>query len=312
MFSISVVIPVYNSAKTLSTVIEEIECYLPKISNDFEVILVNDGSTDNSWQIIEFLCKKTTFVCGLDLAKNYGQHNALLLGIRQASKDVIVTMDDDLQNSPSSISALVSKLKEGFDVVYGIPEMEQHGLMRNFSSQITKLVMQEYMGIENARNISAFRAFHANLQDSFINFNSCLVSIDVLLTWGTSKFGFVKVPHYPRLHGKSNYTFQKLLQHTFNMLTGFSTLPLHVSSILGFAFMVVSFLILCFVLLRYIYSGVAIPGFAFLAIIISMFAGVQLLVLGFIGEYISRMYLRIIEKPVGIVRSKIPSRLNSQ
>ncbi len=166
--------------------------------------------------------------------RNYGQHNALLCGVRAARNDIIVTMDDDLQNPPGEIAALYAKLSEGYDVVYGTPLKETHGLLRDLASQITKRVLQNAMGAATAGKVSAFRIFRTHLRDSFANYNSPYVSLDVLLTWGTDKFAAIAVEHMPRLAGESNYTWVKLITHALNMVTGFRTLPLRFASVLGF------------------------------------------------------------------------------
>jgi undecaprenyl-phosphate 4-deoxy-4-formamido-L-arabinose transferase len=168
--------------------------------------------------------------------RNYGQHNALLCGIREAKHDVIITMDDDLQNPPEEIPKLLSKLAEGYDVVYGTPANEQHGLWRDLASQATKIALQGAMGAKTARKVNAFRAFRAKVRDAFGNYQSPFVSIDVLLTWGTTQFAAIQVKHEVRRIGRSNYTFRKLITHALNMITGFSTLPLQLASLMGFAF----------------------------------------------------------------------------
>ena len=159
-------------------------------------------------------------VRGIRMSRNYGQHNALLCGIRAARYPIIVTLDDDLQNPPEEIHKLIAALDEGADVVYGTPENEQHGFLRDQSSRITKLALQGAMGAETARHVSAFRAFRTRLRDAFATYRGPYVSIDVLLTWGTTKFSHIPVRHEPRAMGASNYTVRKLVTHAFNMMTG--------------------------------------------------------------------------------------------
>jgi undecaprenyl-phosphate 4-deoxy-4-formamido-L-arabinose transferase len=153
------------------------------------------------------------------------------------------------------------------------------------------------MGAHSARHVSAFRAFRTRLRDAFEQFHGSLVSIDVLLTWGTSNFAVIRVRNDPRLEGNSNYNFAKLIRHAFNMITGFSTLPLKLASILGFVFSLFGMAVLSYVLLRFVLNGSPVAGFPFLASIIAIFSGVQLFSLGIFGEYLSRMHFRILEKP---------------
>lgn len=234
--------------------------------------------------------------------RNYGQHNALLCGIRAARHDVVVTLDDDLQNPPEEIPLLLARLGDGFDVVYGQPLTEQHGFWRDRASQITKLVLKASMGAEIARQISAFRAFRTQLRDAFADYRGTFVSIDVLLTWATTRFAAVRVKHVPRKTGESNYTVRQLVTHALNMVTGFSTLPLQLASMIGFLCTFLGLGILVYVLGRTLIFGVSVPGFAFLASIVAIFSGAQLFGIGIIGEYLSRVHVRAMDHPVYVVR----------
>lgn len=303
MSSISVVIPVYRSENSMPLLVKELAAELPKISDRFEVILVEDDGGDQSWKVIEQLSAEYKFVRGFKLMRNFGQHNALLCGIRAANCELILTMDDDLQHPTSQVKVLVDKVAEGYDVVYGTPANLRHGLLRNIASQTTKVVLQGVMGAETARNVSAFRVFRTNLRDGFAHFRGPLVNIDVLLTWATNSFVAIHVPHTPRTIGKSNYTFGKLVTHAFNMMTGFSTLPLRLASALGLVMTAFGSVILAYIVLSQLFAfRFEVPGFTFTASLVSIFAGVQMFALGIIGEYLARMYLRIMERPAYVVR----------
>jgi len=301
---ISVVVPVYNGEGTLAELIERLERVLRDISTRFEVVLVNDGSRDRSWDVICKLADQNDWVRGINLMRNYGQHNALLCGINATVYDTIVTMDDDLQHPPEEIPKLLDRLTEGYDVVYGPPEKEQHGFWRDVASRVTKLSLQTVMGAETARNVSAFRAFSAQVCHGFANYRSPFVSIDVLLTWGTTRFAFVPVRHDLRQGGVSNYTFSKLLVHALNMVTGFSVFPLQVASFVGFALTLFGFGLLVYIVGSYLIQGSSVPGFTFLASIICVFSGAQLFALGILGEYLARMHFRMMDRPPYVVRSK--------
>jgi glycosyltransferase involved in cell wall biosynthesis len=301
---ISVVIPVYNSEEMLDDLIAQLGQVMPSLASDFEVILVNDGSQDRSWQVICRLSREHNWVHGLNLMRNYGQHNALLCGVRAASFKILVTMDDDLQHPPEEVHKLLAELANGYDVVYGTPLRQQHGLWRNLASYMIRLALQSTMGVENARKVSAFRAFHTQVRDAFADYQSPFVILDVLLTWGTTRFTTVGVNHEPRHQGVSNYSFRRLLLHAINTITGFTVLPLQLASLMGFGFAVFGLLVLAYVVLRYLIQGGSVPGFPFLASTISIFSGVQLFALGIIGEYLARMYFRIMEKPTYVVRDR--------
>lgn len=302
---LSVVVPVYRSAAILPQLAKELENVLPTCATDFELILVNDASPDRSWESICELVKQYDWVRGINLMRNAGQHNALLCGIRAARHDVIATIDDDLQNPPYEIPRLLSKLEEGFDVVYGTPEQQQHGFFRDLASRITKLVLQNAMGAEIAMSISAFRVFRTKVREAFQQYRGPFVSIDVLLTWGTARFAALRVKHEPRKEGSSGYTVRKLVAHALNMMTGFSILPLQIASLIGFMFTMFGFMTLALVIGRYLISGSSVPGFPFLASIIAIFSGAQLFALGIIGEYLARMHFRMMDRPAYTVRSVV-------
>lgn len=262
--------------------------------------------------MIQELATSDLRVRGIKLARNYGQHNALLCGIREATGDVIVTLDDDLQNPPEEIHKLIDKLEQGFDVVYGSPAKETHRILRDMASKITKIALQSSMGIESASKVSAFRAFRTELREAFENYRSPTVNIEVLLTWGTTKFSSVTVRQDVRIRGESGYTLKKLITHAINMMTGFSTLPLQIASVLGLIFGFVGFLILIYVVGRYMLYGSAVPGFSFIASIVAIFSGVQLFALGVIGEYLARMHFRSMERPPYVRRFQTFSKENMQ
>jgi glycosyltransferase involved in cell wall biosynthesis len=294
--SCSVVIPVYNGSETLPALIERLGTVLPRIADRYEVILVNDGSRDRSWQVIQELAQKYAWVRGVNLMRNYGQHNATLCGIRAAECDTVVTMDDDLQHLPEEIPHLLAKLEEGYDVVYGTPRRRPHNWWRNGFSTFTKYVLASTMGVPTIRDIGSFRALRTNLRLAFENFNSPGLILDVLLSWGTTRFATVPVEQAPRNNGESNYTFRKLSQVAMLVLTGFSVAPLRLASFIGFAFTLLGVVAFGYVLTVYFTAG-SIPGFPFLASIISLFSGAQLFALGIIGEYLARIFDRTAARP---------------
>ncbi|GIK30055.1 MAG: glycosyltransferase family 2 protein [Chloroflexi bacterium] len=300
--SISVVIPVYNGALSIGEVVRQLHEALPSLAERFEIVLVEDDGRDNSWDVIQQLATQyPATVRGFKMARNFGQHNALLCGLRAATGDIIITMDDDLQHPVDQIPLLLAELDKGFDVVYGTPQREEHNRLRALASQITKLALQSTMGAETARNISAFRALRRHIVAASNDYHGPTVVLDSLLTWGTRRFSAVKVRHDPRTLGASNYTFRKLLNYAANMVTSFSIVPLRIASVLGFGMTLFGVGVLIYVLVRYLFEG-SPPGFPFLASIIALFGGAQLLALGIIGEYLARMHLRTMGRPSYVIR----------
>jgi glycosyltransferase involved in cell wall biosynthesis len=306
---ISVVVPVFHSQDSLGELVDRILPVLATLGNEHEVILVDDGSIDGSWSVVKHLAQCSPHVLGFRLMRNFGQHNALLLGIRRARYDVVVTMDDDLQNPPEEIPKLVAALDDGYDVVYGTPAAQTRGLWRRFAAQLTRVALQQAMGGHRpVRDISTYRAFRTSLREAFATYQSPYVSVDILLAWGTSRFTSVTVRQDTRQYGASTYTFRRLVTHGLNMLTGFGTRPLQLASLLGLSFTVLGFFFLAYVLVRYLIQGGSVPGFPLVASTIALFSGVQLITLGIIGEYLSRVYVRSMNQPTYLVAESTASR----
>jgi glycosyltransferase involved in cell wall biosynthesis len=300
---ISVIVPVYNSAETLVELTDRLGKVLPGLSKEYELILVNDGSRDTSWAVINQLRERYPWVRGFNLMRNYGQHNALLCGIRDAQFAITVTMDDDLQHPPEEIHKLLEPLEHGNDVIYGIPEKMPHSWWRNAFSYLMKRFLFIAMGVKNVRDFAAFRAFHTQLRDAFAGYQNPNVIIDVLLSWGTARFTTVFVDEKPRQAGRSNYNFFKLFQYTMVVLTGFSTLPLRIASIVGFLFTLFGIAIFIFVLVSYFIDG-SVPGFPFLTSMIVLFSGTQLFALGIMGEYLARIFDKSMDRPAYVIDTR--------
>jgi len=304
MTPLTVVVPVFNAANSLAALADRLEAALAKTGSDYEVLFVNDGSRDDSWEKIRAFNARNPRLKGVNLMRNYGQHNALLCGIRAARGEIVVTMDDDLQHRPEDIPKLLEKLADGNDVVYGTPIDQRHGLWRDLASAVTKLVLRKTLGAETAGRISALRAFRAPLREAFASYHGSFVNVDVLLSWGGARFAFVPLEHEARGTGESNYTFYMLVTHAFNMITGYSVLPLQLASLVGFLFTLFGLGVLAFVLGRYLVQGTTVPGFPFLASLIAIFSGAQLFALGIMGEYLARMNFRMMDRPAYAVRDK--------
>lgn len=297
-------VPVFNGAGTLRELVRRIREVLGDCTARHEIILVNDGSTDESWQLIEGIAASEPDVRGVDLARNYGQHNALLAGVREARCEVVVTIDDDLQNPPEEIPTLLSALAADCDVVYGEPVFKRQGAARRVATQIVVRTLG-VLGGKTAPMVSSLRAFRTELRDGFADYTGPDVSIDGLLTWRTDRFRSVRVRHDPRAQGESNYSLAKLIRHALTMITTFSTRPLRMASTLGFVAIAFGVLILVYVLSRFVIEGGSVPGFPFLASIITIFSGVQLFAIGVIGEYLARVHVRVMSRPSYAIRARI-------
>jgi len=300
----SAVIPVYNGEKSIESLVSRLTPVMQTLFNKFEIILVNDGSLDKSWGIISNFTKNNPHITAINLHRNYGQHNALLCGIRAAKFEYTLTMDDDLQHPPEEIYKLLAAMQNGYDVVYGIPNKMPHSSWRNFFSKYVKLILARLMGIARVRDISSFRLFRTDLREAFMDFNSPNVIVDALLSWSTTNFGTTIVQESPRPLGESNYTFLKLVKMSLLILTGFSTVPLRFASLVGFSFTVFGIFILIYVIVRFLNVG-SIPGFPFLASIITIFCGTQLFALGIFGEYLAHIFEHSTARPPYVIKNQV-------
>lgn len=297
---ISVVVPVYRGAATLEELVSRLADVLPGLAGKYEAILVNDGSPDNSWEVIGRLAARYPWVRGVRLMRNYGQHNATLCGMRLARYEITLTMDQDLQHPPEEIHILLAKLEEGYDVVYGAPRKLPQGAIRNALTAAIKGLLAHVMDVPpSVRHISAFRAYRTHLRDAFANFRGPNLIVDVLLSWGTTRFASVTVDIAAAR--SSNYNFGALVRMTTEVLTGYSTAPLRLASWIGFGMTIFGIGIFIYVLMVYFIAG-SMPGFPFLASIISLFSGAQLFVIGIIGEYLARMFDRSMDRPPYVVQ----------
>ena len=296
--NLSVVVPVYRGEKLVEPLVERLSKSLPTFAKKYEVILVNDGSPDGSWDVVERLAKKYKWVRGIRLMRNYGQHNATLCGVRLAQYDVIVTMDQDLQHPPEEIPVLLAELEKGFDVVYGAPKKLPQGFLRNLMTANMKNILANVMGVPSVKNISAFRAFRTHLRSAFENFQSPTMIVDVLLSWGTTRFTSVQVNIAEAQ--TSNYNFSTLVKAAMLILIGFRTKPLRLASWIGFVMTLFGVGVFIYVMVIYFTVG-SLPGFPFLAAIIALFSGAQLFALGIFGEYLARMFDRSMDRPAYVV-----------
>lgn len=291
-------VPVYGGESTLETLVKRLREVLESRGVRYEIIFVCDAPIDGSWPLVRRLAKQyPEEVRGYLLRRNFGQHAALLLGVRAALGRTIVTMDEDLEHNPNDVPALVEASERHGAIVYGVPVRMQHGWFRNQSSRFVKWFLAQYLGVEDAQDLSAFRAFPQDLREAFRAYGSEMVAVDVLLSWAGAPVRSMLCEFESRQGGRSGYTFRKLVAHLGNLAFGFSVAPLRAASYLGFISLVLAILIGGYVLTNWFISGSAVPGFAFLALTISAFAGAQLMVLGIMGEYLGRLYIDGLKRP---------------
>ncbi len=299
--TISVVIPCYRSAATIPALLERLHPVLDECAERCEVILVVDGSPDDTWHVARAASTRYDRVEAIRLSRNFGQHNALLAGIRSAGGDLVVTMDDDLQHRPEEIPSLLAALTDDVDLVYGVPQHANNGWVRGVGSRLGRSFLTRVLGVSHARHISAFRVFRTRLRDGFANLDGPHISIDVALSWTTTYVRPVRVTVDPRLKGRSGYTTRTLFAQLFHLVFGYSTLPLRLVSYLGLLLGLVGLAFLTFALTAYVVGYTAVPGFTTIVSLVAMFSGAQMLAIGVVGEYVARVHVRTTGQPAYVI-----------
>lgn len=299
---VSVVVPVYNSATTLSELLERLTQSLERITQSYEIVLVDDGSRDDSWAVMQSLrATYSEHLVAVQLMRNYGQHNTLMCGLGLARGEYVVTMDDDLQNPPEEVPKMLEHIqRENLDLVYGCPDTRSHAAWRNLGASI---VWQFYRTVfRNPVTPTPFRVMRHQLARSVLFYELNFTYLDGLLAWCTSRIGAVEVEHHARAQGRSGYSLGKLLVLALNLYTNFSLIPLQVVSVLGFVVATSGFLVGAYYLVQFLAANIVVPGYASTIIAILILGGVQLLALGMIGEYLGRLHLNVNRKPQYVIR----------
>ena len=299
---VSVVVPCYRSAATLPALSARLHDALPGAVGDFEIVLVVDGGDPATWTAAAALDRDSPHVRALRLSRNFGQHNALVAGVRAARHDVIVTMDDDLQHRPEEIPTLLAALTDDVDLVYGVAAREEHGAARSLASRLAKAALERLMGVTGARQLSAFRAFRTFLRNGFTQLNGPHACLDVALSWGTTNIAAVSVRMDERRHGRSNYTVRMLVRHTLNMVFGYSTAPLRLVTYLGSLVGFLGLALLTRTLYLYFSGGTTVAGFTTVASMVALFSAAQMIAIGVLGEYLGRIHANGLGLPTYVIR----------
>jgi undecaprenyl-phosphate 4-deoxy-4-formamido-L-arabinose transferase len=302
--NLSVVIPVYNSSTIISKLINNLSEEILKIKKiaSYQIILVNDYSDDSSWDEITKICNNEKFVVGINLMKNYGQHNALMAGINIADGNYIITMDDDFQHSPKEISKLLDKIEEGYDVCYTNYQNNKYSTFKVFSSRLSNKISNFLINKPNDIYLSSFKCFTKKIAEEIKKYDGPFVYIDGLIFNITSNVSSVNVEHLDRMTGTTNYNIFKLISLWLRVLTNFSIVPLRVSTITGFFMTFISFCAIILIIIIKLMNPTIAAGWASIISVLLFFSGLQFIVLGLIGEYIGRSYLNINKKPQFVVR----------
>ena len=305
MRKISFVIPCYNSEHTIKSVVDEIEQTVKKEQKDsYEIILVNDCSKDHVWEKIKSLAKENNYIKGINFAKNFGQHSALMAGYRAATGDIVVSADDDGQIPIDEVYSLINKLDEGYDVVYASYSNKKHGFARNIGTKLNNFMCEKLLEKPKEIMITSFFVAKRFIIDEIIKYNNPYTYIPGLILRSTQNFSAVSVNHRKRIAGKSGYNFMKLLKLWVNGFTAFSVIPLRISMLVGTLSSIVGFIYMICIIIRKIINPSVPAGWSSTISVLLLLGGIILLVLGMIGEYIGRIYISINNSPQYVIKEK--------
>ena len=307
MKKVSFVIPCYCSALTIEKVINEIQEAMTKLqAYSYEIILVNDCSPDNTFEVIGELCQKYSNICGVNLAKNFGQHGALMAGFHQVTGDILVCLDDDGQTPADEVDKLLAEIENGQDVVYARYDHKKHSLFRNFGSWVNEKMAQFLLGKPKELFVSSYFATRRFIVDEMLKYENAYPYVIGLVLRTTKRITNVTVNHREREIGISGYTLGKLLALWFNGFTAFSTKPLRIATLSGGVFAVIGFLYGIYTVIKKFVNPAVPMGFSSLMAAVLFMGGMLMIMLGLIGEYIGRMYICMNNAPQFVVRDIIP------
>lgn len=297
---LSVVVPVYKSARTLPELISRLRATIEQMGLSFEILLVEDCGGDDSWQVVDQLAAADLRIRGIQLSRNFGQHAATICGFSHSRGRWVATLDDDLEQLPEHLPRLYEQASAGNDLVYGIYPERTHSKWRNFTSAVAQKAFKAAIPTLNYK-YSSYRLIRGKIARQLDRFDSPFPFVDGYLSWVTGGCKHVFVEHGARHCGKSNYTLRKLLVHTANIFVTFSDLPLKFATWAGMITFTFGLAWLSLIVWRYVTGGISVSGYPSLMGAVLIFGGIQLLVLGIFGEYISRINFKSSRKPLFLV-----------
>ncbi len=302
---LSIVSPVYRAEKLVEKLADEITKSVSLITTDFEIILVEDGSPDNSWEKIEQICARNKQVIGIKLSRNFGQHYAITAGLAEAKGEWIVVMDCDLQDVPAEIPRLYTKAQEGFDLVYAQRIERQDTFFKRLSSAFFYKVFSYLTDTQQDKTIANYGIYHKKVIAAMLSMKDHIRYFPTMSQWVGFKKAYLPVVHAMREEGKSSYTLKKLLELAFNNMIAFSDKPLRIAIKLGLYISLFSLLIGLFYLYKYLRGEIIIMGYASLIVSLWFLAGIIIFILGVVGIYIGKTFERVKDRPLYIIDKQL-------
>lgn len=307
----SVVIPIFNEEENIPELYRRLTAVMERLCRDealpnnaYEIIMVDDGSRDGSWRLIKELNEKDGRVTGISFSRNFGHHIAITAGIDAAGGDAVVLMDGDLQDPPEETLKLYKGYREGYDLVYGIRKTKKDVILKRFTSYLFWWVINRLSGMELPRNQTLLRIMDRKVIDALKGMREKARFVHGMMAWTGFRVCTIEVNHSPRLRGESKYDIFKLFKLAFNAITSFSTFPLRLATYVGLTSSAIGMVYGLYFLHKKIFLDIPVPGYASTIIAIFFMGGVQLLILGVMGEYIGRVYQEVQQRPLYIIRDR--------
>jgi glycosyltransferase involved in cell wall biosynthesis len=305
-FRYSIVIPVYNSERIVGTTVDRVSEVFTEHGLDHEIILVNDGSSDGSWEVISEKARTVPHVVALDMLKNYGQHHANLAGLREATGDYVITMDDDLQNPPDQALLLIDEAMTGKDLVFGKFESKKAAGYRRIGSSMISMINRRIFGQPADLAVSNYRILRRDVVDRICASQTAHPYITGQALLYSRKRGNVTVRHEPRAVGKSNYSMVRILRLVMTILFSYSSYPLRAAALVGFAISGLSLLLGAFYLFQGIFGDTHVQGWTTTVVLLSVFNGFTIALLSMLGEYVVRTLNAVSAQDSYHVTARVP------
>jgi len=301
----SIVMPVFNEAGNLRELHRRLTAVLGDLGRSYELLFVDDGSTDSSFEVLEQLHQEDRHVHAIGFSRNFGHHIALTAGLDAARGEAVVMIDSDLQDQPEAIPLLYEKLQQGYDVVYGIPESKAHSLFKRVTSRMFVWLVNRLRSGGEPINTHLFRIARRDVVDEVKRCREHSRFILGLFSWVGYRHTGVKVPHAPRTSGETKYSLIRMVRLALDTIVGFSWIPLRLATVMGFIVSLGSFAYGGYLIVRKFVYDTAAPGWTSTMVVLLILGGVQLLALGALGEYIGRIYVENQSRPLYVVARRL-------
>ena len=302
---LSIISPIYKGEKMLEELVSRIEASVETFTNDYEIILVNDCSPDNSWTMIKEICGRDKKVKGINLSRNFGQHYAITAGLTESTGEWMTVMDCDLQDRPEEIPNLYNKAQEGFDTVFAQRIERKDKFLKRLSSTLFNATFAFLTDQEQDKTVGNFGIYSRKVINAVLSMGDSVRWFPIMVKWVGFNIGYLPVEHSERAEGKSTYSLRRLLSVASDNMVAFSNKPLRLMLQFGFIVVIISIIIALFYLIRYLSGGIAVDGFTTMVISMWLLGGIMIMLIGMTGIYIGKIFDKTKERPLYIIREKL-------